>query len=100
MYKRQIRVRWGGADTLAGVIDIKWLRDHPDAVRASQVARGEDAGLVDAILDADKRRRESLAEFEQRRAEQKATSRDVGAAMGQFQAAKKAGEPALSLIHI
>ena len=91
---KPIRVRWGGADTLAGVIDIKWLRDHPDAVRASQVARGEDAGLVDAILDADKRRRESLAEFEQRRAEQKATSRDVGAAMGQFQAAKKAGEPA------
>ena len=83
-----------GADTLTGVIDIKWLRDNPDAVRASQVARGEDPGLVDAILDADKRRRESLAEFEQRRAEQKATSREVGTAMGRFQAAKKAGEHA------
>lgn len=91
---RGIRRRLGAADTLAGVIDIKWLREHPDAVRASQLARGEDPGIVDAILDADKRRRESLAEFEQRRAEQKATSKEVGAAMGRFQAAKKAGEAA------
>ncbi len=76
------------------MIDIKLLRENPDPVRASQVARGEDPGIVDAILDADKRRRESLAEFEQRRAEQKATSREVGAAMGRLQAAKKSGEGA------
>ena len=79
------------------MIDIKLLRDDPEAVRASQVARGEDPGIVDAILEADKRRRESLAEFEQRRAEQKSTSKDVGAAMGRWQAAKKAGEPAETL---
>jgi seryl-tRNA synthetase len=76
------------------VIDIKLLRDNPDSVRASQVARGEDPGIVDAILDADRRRRESLSEFEQRRAEQKATSREVGAAMGRLQGAKKGGESA------
>ncbi|WP_219105640.1 serine--tRNA ligase [Austwickia sp. TVS 96-490-7B] len=76
------------------MIDIKLLRDDPEAVRKSQQARGEDVGLVDAILDADKHRREALAEFEQRRAEQKITSKDVGAAMGRLQAAKKSGQSA------
>lgn len=75
------------------MIDIKLLRDDPDRVRASQLARGEDPGIVDAILAADERRRSSLGEFESLRAEQKAVSKDVGAAMGAFQRAKKAGAP-------
>ncbi|MDN5790799.1 MAG: serine--tRNA ligase, partial [Micrococcales bacterium] len=65
--------------------------DEPDRVRASQVARGEDPGIVDAILAADERRRSSLGEFESLRAQQKAVSKDVGAAMGAFQQAKAAG---------
>jgi seryl-tRNA synthetase len=73
------------------VIDIKLLRDDPERVRASQQARGEDPGIVDAILAADERRRSSLGEFESARAEQKTVSKDVGAAMGAFQKAKKAG---------
>ncbi|MDV3221019.1 MAG: serine--tRNA ligase, partial [Intrasporangium sp.] len=73
------------------MIDIKLLRDDPDRVRASQLARGEDPGIVDAILAADERRRSSLGEFEALRAEQKAVSKDVGAAMAAFQRAKKAG---------
>ena len=32
------------------VLDLKLLRDDPDAVRASQRARGEDDGLVDDLL--------------------------------------------------
>lgn len=75
------------------MIDIKLLRDEPDRVRASQLARGEDPGIVDAILAADERRRSSLGEFEALRAAQKAVSKDVGAAMGAFQRAKKAGAP-------
>ena len=84
---------WGteGADRLARVIDIKLVRDEPDRVRASQQARGEDPGIVDAILAADERRRSSLGEFEALRAEQKTVSKSVGAAMGAFQKAKKAG---------
>jgi seryl-tRNA synthetase len=74
------------------VIDIKLVRDEPDRVRASQQARGEDPGIVDAILAADERRRSSLAEFEKLRAEQKTVSKDVGALMGRFQKAKKAGD--------
>ena len=74
------------------MIDIKLVRDEPDRVRASQQARGEDPEVVDAILAADERRRSSLAEFERLRAEQKSVSKDVGALMGRFQRAKKAGE--------
>jgi seryl-tRNA synthetase len=73
------------------VIDIKLVRDEPDRVRASQQARGEDPGIVDAILAADERRRSSLGDFEALRAEQKTVSKFVGAAMGAFQKAKKAG---------
>jgi seryl-tRNA synthetase len=73
------------------VIDIKLLRDDPDKVRASQQARGEDPGIVDAILAADERRRSSLGEYESLRAEQKSVSKDVGAAMAAFQKARKAG---------
>lgn len=73
------------------MIDIKLVRDEPDRVRASQQARGEDPGIVDAILAADERRRSSLGEFESLRAEQKTVSKSVGAAMGAFQKAKKAG---------
>jgi seryl-tRNA synthetase len=75
------------------VIDIKLVRDEPDRVRASQQARGEDPGIVDAILAADERRRSSLGEFESLRAEQKTVSKSVGAAMGAFQKAKKSGDP-------
>ncbi len=75
------------------MIDIKLVRDEPDRVRASQTARGEDPGIVDAILAADERRRSSLGDFEALRAEQKTVSKAVGAAMGAFQKAKKAGAP-------
>jgi seryl-tRNA synthetase len=35
------------------VIDLRVLRADPDRVRASQTARGDDPGLVDALLAAD-----------------------------------------------
>jgi len=64
------------------VIDIKLLRDDPDLVRASQRARGEDAGVVDDIRAADDRRRSSLTAFERLRAEQKSMGKDVARAQG------------------
>ncbi|KNX39014.1 serine--tRNA ligase [Luteipulveratus halotolerans] len=75
------------------MIDIKLLRDHPDLVRASQRSRGADEGLVDAALSADEVRRSSLQEFEAARGQQKSVSKNVGAAMGALNAAKKKGEP-------
>lgn len=69
------------------MIDIKLLRDQPEIVRASQRTRGEDEGIIDAILAADQRRRSSLAEYESLRAEQKSFGRQVAAAKGEQKAA-------------
>ncbi|MDO5502037.1 MAG: serine--tRNA ligase [Actinomycetia bacterium] len=65
------------------MIDIKVLRETPEVVRASQRARGEDEGVVDAVLEADQRRRASLSAFEHKRAEQKSLSKDVARAQGE-----------------
>lgn len=65
------------------MIDIRLLRDDPDAVRASQRARGEDEALVDRILAAESERRVSLTAFESLRAEQKALSKDIPRASGE-----------------
>jgi seryl-tRNA synthetase len=64
------------------VIDLKTLREDPDAIRASQRARGEDEGLVDALLSADERRRAAIARADALRAEQKQLGRQVGKAGG------------------
>jgi seryl-tRNA synthetase len=64
------------------MIDIKFLRDNPDVVRASQKGRGEDVTIVDRVLAADEIRRAALSEFETLRAEQNALSKSVGAAKG------------------
>ena len=65
------------------MIELRQLRDDPELVRASQRARGEDEKLVDALLAADERRRASLSEFEQVRAEQKAIGKQVAQASGE-----------------
>ncbi|BBZ25042.1 serine--tRNA ligase [Mycolicibacter hiberniae] len=62
------------------MIDLKLLREDPDRVRRSQVARGEDPALVDALLAADSARRAAIASADALRAEQKTASRSVGAA--------------------
>jgi len=62
------------------VIDLKLLREDPDRVRRSQLGRGEDPSLVDALLAADTARRAAIAAADSMRAEQKTASRSVGAA--------------------
>ena len=62
------------------MIDLKVLRENPDAVRASQQARGEDPGLVDALAAADTARRTAISAADNLRAEQKAASKLVGKA--------------------
>jgi seryl-tRNA synthetase len=65
------------------VIDIKLLREDPETARASQRARGVDDSVVDAIREADERRRSSLTAFERLRAEQKSMGKDVARAQGE-----------------
>ncbi|HZU47494.1 MAG TPA: serine--tRNA ligase, partial [Mycobacterium sp.] len=62
------------------MIDLRLLRDDPDAVRRSQISRGEDPAIVDALLAADTARRAAIARADSLRAEQKAASKKVGAA--------------------
>ncbi|CAN3131443.1 serine--tRNA ligase [Mycobacterium sp. smrl_JER01] len=69
------------------MIDLKVLRDNPDAVRASQRARGEDPGLVDALAEADAARRAAISVADNLRAEQKSASRLVGKATAEERAA-------------
>jgi seryl-tRNA synthetase len=65
------------------VIDLKSLRENPDAVRDSQRARGEDPGLVDVLLAADANRRAAISAADNLRAEQKALSKQVSSASPQ-----------------
>ncbi|MBD3689287.1 serine--tRNA ligase [Nanchangia anserum] len=62
------------------MIDLRSLRDNPEPARASQRARGADPADVDRALEADRAWREALGKFESRRADQKALSKQIGAA--------------------
>ena len=62
------------------MIDLKLLRDDPDRVRASQVARGDDPALVDALLAADEARRTAVTAADNLRAAQKEVSQAVKSA--------------------
>ncbi|MEI6649569.1 MAG: serine--tRNA ligase [Actinomycetes bacterium] len=64
------------------MIDLKVLRENPEAVRNSQRVRGEDPSLVDQLLAADEARRQAIVDFEALRAEQNILSKSVGGAKG------------------
>ena len=62
------------------MIDSNLLRDNPDAIKASQRARGNDEAIVDEAVAADATWRKTLQEYESLRAEQNAAAKLVGAA--------------------
>ncbi|HEX9339338.1 MAG TPA: serine--tRNA ligase [Pseudonocardiaceae bacterium] len=64
------------------MIELRTVREDPDAVRASQRARGEDETLVDGLLVADERRRAAVSRADTLRAEQKVLGKQVGRASG------------------
>jgi seryl-tRNA synthetase len=64
------------------VIDLKVIRENPEAARTSQKVRGEDPALIDQLIEADDARRTALSAFETLRAEQNTLSKSVGAAKG------------------
>ncbi|MGB6069568.1 MAG: serine--tRNA ligase, partial [Rhodococcus sp. (in: high G+C Gram-positive bacteria)] len=78
------------------MIDLKFLRENPDAVRASQRTRGEDPALVDALLDADASRRAAVLAGDQLRAEQKALGKQVGKASAEDRPGLLAGASELA----
>jgi seryl-tRNA synthetase len=78
------------------MIDIKFLRENPDVVRASQKGRGEDVAIVDKVLASDDAKRLAITEFEQLRAQQNVLSKSVGAASGDEKAALLANSKELA----
>jgi seryl-tRNA synthetase len=63
------------------VLDLKRIRDEPDAVRGALQRRGPDlAGAVDRVLELDRRRRALLPELEGLRAEQNEASARIRSA--------------------
>lgn len=78
------------------MIDIRFIRENPEIARASQRARGADEGLIDEILAADAKRRTALQTFEDKRAEQKSLSREIGKASKEDRPAVLAKAKALS----
>jgi len=100
------------------VIDLRFVREHPDVVRASQRARGADESLVDALLAADEGRRSAVKRADDLRAEQKAASqavkkaspeerpavleqaRALAAAVKEAEEAQRAADAALREVHL
>ena len=62
------------------MIDSNLLRENPDAIKASQRARGNDESIVDEAVAADVTWRKTLQEYESLRAEQNAAAKLVGSA--------------------
>lgn len=75
------------------MIDLKRLRQEPEAVRAALARRGDTGvdALVDRLLSLDRERREALLRSETLKAERNAASEEVARR-------RKAGEPADDLL--
>jgi seryl-tRNA synthetase len=73
------------------VLDLKLIRDDPDAVRAGLERRRIDPAVLDDVLELDSRRRELLPALEEKRATQKRAGEAIAAA-------KRAGEDAADAI--
>lgn len=65
------------------MIDPRILRDEPDRVRAAQAKRGLSDDVVDRALTADRTRREAIATYEAKRAEQKQLGTLIPKAQGE-----------------
>ncbi|WP_100445288.1 serine--tRNA ligase [Glycomyces xiaoerkulensis] len=65
------------------MIDLRALRENPDAYRDSQRKRGDSPETVDALLSADSDHRSALQSFEALRAEQKGLGKQIAKAQGE-----------------
>ena len=62
------------------MIDLNLLRENPEAIKASQRARGAEESLVHQAVSADEQWRAALQKFESLRAEQNASAKQVATA--------------------
>ena len=69
------------------MIDPSLLRDNPELLIASLVARGAERSLVDQAIAADDGRRRAIARYEELRAQQNTLGKEVATASGDDKAA-------------
>ena len=87
------------------MLDIKFIRENPDAVKENIKKKFQDAKLplVDEVIDLDSKRRAAIAEADQLRSNRNSLSKQIGMLMGQAkkdpsklqeaEAVKDAGHP-------
>src|SRR5256712_2676442 len=59
------------------MLDLKLIRDNPEVVKAGVLKKHRDPGMVDRVLEIDRRRREVVQEVERLRAEQNRASGEI-----------------------
>ncbi|MDG2213882.1 MAG: serine--tRNA ligase [Verrucomicrobiota bacterium] len=65
------------------MLDIKYIRQEPEAAKKRLVARGEEASMLDELLELDEKLRAIVTEVENLQAERNVVSKQIGALMGQ-----------------
>lgn len=66
------------------MLDIKRIRDNPEAIKARLALRGAgDEQAIDKLLLLDEQRRKAITEVEQLKSKRNAASKEIGALMGQ-----------------
>ncbi len=60
------------------MLDLNFIREHPDQVRMAMRNRQMEDAAVEAVLELDRRRRALIAEVEQLKAERNAVSKEIG----------------------
>src|SRR5690606_38703254 len=75
---RRRRARRRGASREAAMLDIRKIRENPEAVRVELAKVGYGAAELDALLAADEERRRSLHRVESLRAERTKRSKEIG----------------------
>ena len=67
------------------MLDIRFIRENPDAVRENIKKKFQDAKLplVDEVIDLDAKRRAAIAEADQLRSNRNTLSKQIGMLMGQ-----------------
>lgn len=59
------------------MLDLRLIRERPEEIKAAIRRKGADPALVDAVLEADRRRRDALSRVEALRAEQNRASQEI-----------------------
>ena len=77
------------------MLDIKRIKENPDAVKAGLKAKEVDCdAIIDRILELDEQRRTLITSSEGKTAQKKKLSKEFGKYMGQIKKAEKTGEDA------